>query len=153
MTFQITTPVADVSEERIGGWDAGVEAQTTSRKLRVLVADDNVDAADIIAILLQLEGYHVACEHSGDAALAKFATFQPHAALLDIGMPCLSGYGVARRIWASADGDTVLLVAITGWGTHKDRADATAAGFNHRMVKPPDCDVLRQWIGPARPTP
>jgi two-component system, sensor histidine kinase len=114
--------------------------------LRILVADDNVDAADCLVLLLRLDGHDVAVEYDGVAALSKFNSMEPHVVFLDLGMPGMTGYELARRIRSGSRGADVLLVAISGWGTARDRAATAAAGFNHHLVKPADFDVLREWI-------
>jgi PAS domain S-box-containing protein len=108
--------------------------QTVRR--RVLVADDNVDGAESLALLLRVEGHEVNVVHDGAAALAAVERLRPEVALLDIGMPGLSGYEVARRVRQSAIGRAVMLIAITGWGQDSDKARALAAGFDHHFTKP-----------------
>ena len=105
-------------------------------KRRVLIADDNRDAADSLAMLLRLEGHEVNVVHDGKQALAAFHDFNPEVALLDIGMPELDGYEVARQVRQGTLGRAVTLVAVTGWGQETDKARALAAGFNHHFTKP-----------------
>jgi len=104
--------------------------------LRVLVADDNRDAADTCAELLELSGHHVQTAYSGRQALELAETFRPHAMLLDIGLPDLNGYTLATRIRESSWGQRTLLVAVTGWGQTEDRRRAFEAGFDHHLAKP-----------------
>jgi signal transduction histidine kinase/CheY-like chemotaxis protein len=113
---------------------------------RILVVDDNRDAADTLGTLLEALGSAVQVVNSGDAALSSLDSFQPDTVLLDIGMPGMDGYEVARRIRALPDHAGVLLVALTGWGQYEDQRRARAAGFDHHMVKPPDIDRLRQLL-------
>ena len=103
---------------------------------RVLIADDNRDAAETLAMLLQIEGHEVHVVHDGRAAVSAFTDFNPEVALLDIGMPELSGYEVARRVRENVQGQTVTLIALTGWGQERDKEQALAAGFNHHFTKP-----------------
>jgi PAS domain S-box-containing protein len=103
---------------------------------RVLVADDNVDGAESLAILLRVDGHDVTVVHDGAAALSEIERLQPHVALLDIGMPGLTGYEVARRVRQSPTGRSMVLVAITGWGQDSDKVRALAAGFDHHFTKP-----------------
>ncbi len=105
-------------------------------KRRVLIADDNRDAADSLAMLLRLEGHEVTVVHDGKQALAAFHELNPEVALLDIGMPELDGYEVARQVREGTLGRAVTLVAVTGWGQESDKALALAAGFNHHFTKP-----------------
>jgi CheY-like chemotaxis protein len=109
---------------------------------RVLIADDNRDAADSLAMLLRLEGHEVRVVHDGKQALAGFHELNPEFALLDIGMPELDGYEVARRVRQGTLGRAVTLVAVTGWGQESDKARALAAGFNHHFTKPVEPERL-----------
>jgi PAS domain S-box-containing protein len=109
---------------------------------RVLVADDNQDAAESLATLLRMDGHDVTVVHDGKQALAAFSTVQPEVALLDIGMPELNGYEVARKVRQGSLGRAVTLIAVTGWGQDKDKAQALAAGFNHHFTKPIATDRL-----------
>jgi CheY-like chemotaxis protein len=117
---------------------------------RVLVVDDNRDAADTLATLLGALGVTVAVAYSGRAAVDAVATFSPDAVLLDIGMPDMDGYETSRRIRAQY-ADDLLLVALTGWGQDEDLRQSRAAGFDHHLVKPPDIERLREILmAPAR---
>jgi signal transduction histidine kinase/CheY-like chemotaxis protein len=109
---------------------------------RILLADDNRDAAESLAILLRLEGHEVDLAHDGQAALRSFETRRPDVALLDIGMPHANGYEVARRIRAAPEGGSVLLIAITGWAQDSDKLESRAAGFDHHLTKPIEPDAL-----------
>lgn len=112
---------------------------------RVLVVDDNTDAADSLATLLGVMGYEVRTAYDGPEAIVAADEFAPEAALLDIGLPRLSGYDIARHL-RSSRGEDVLLVAITGWGQDDDRRRAREAGFDHHFTKPADFDALLQLI-------
>ncbi|HUQ29468.1 MAG TPA: response regulator [Usitatibacter sp.] len=116
-----------------------------SETRRVLVVDDNADAADSLAMLLQVRGDEVRVAYDGEEALVAELDFQPQVVLLDIGMPKLSGYEVARRI-RDARGPGVLIVAITGWGQDEDRQRAREAGFDHHFTKPVDYAALLEVI-------
>ncbi len=115
---------------------------------RILLADDNRDAAESLAILLRLEGHQVELVHDGQAALAKFAEQQPDVALLDIGMPKQNGYEVARQIRATSRGGEVMLIAVTGWAQDSDKAQSREAGFDHHLTKPIEPDSLISLLGP-----
>ena len=117
---------------------AAPEPRNTVVTHRILIADDNVDAADTLAMLLRLAGHEVCTAHSGQAALTLAHSFQPEVALLDIGMPDVDGYEVATRIRETAWGQRVRLVALTGWGQEDDKRRARAAGFDHHLTKPVD---------------
>jgi signal transduction histidine kinase len=114
--------------------------------LRILVADDNVDSALSWSLLMEDAGHQVATAHDGPAALEAAENFRPHVALLDIGMPRLDGYEVARRIRAQGWGRDVVLVAVTGWGQARDRDMAREAGFDEHFTKPMDPDQLARTL-------
>ena len=113
---------------------------------RVLVVDDNKDAADSLAALLQLKGHDVRTVYDGLAALDLAATFQPDVVLLDIGLPELSGYEVASRLRASAGGSLLRIIALTGWGEDRARAASLKAGIDHHLVKPVTLDQLQPLL-------
>jgi signal transduction histidine kinase len=108
----------------------------SSRQRRVLVADDNVDAGESLAMLLRLDGHDVQLARNGPEALELFERTRPEIAILDIGMPGLSGYDVARRIRQHHQSTEVTLIALTGWGQESDKARAASAGFDHHFTKP-----------------
>jgi CheY-like chemotaxis protein len=109
---------------------------------RVLVVDDNRDAATSLGMLLQLLGLTVHVEHDGRAALEALTTFQPSVVLLDIGMPDMDGHEVARHIRARPEWQGLTLVAMTGWGQEEDRRRSKNAGFDHHLIKPVDLRTL-----------
>jgi CheY-like chemotaxis protein len=114
--------------------------------LRILVADDNEDAAEGLEMLLRSSGHVVRTVHDGRAALAAAGEFRPEVALLDIGMPVLNGYEVAARIRTEAWGRGMVLVALTGWGQDADRARSAAAGFDHHVLKPVEPAALQALL-------
>jgi CheY-like chemotaxis protein/nitrogen-specific signal transduction histidine kinase len=115
---------------------------------RVLIVDDNVDAADSLALVLRREGHDVAVAYGSLEALERFDAFSPEVVFLDIGLPGIDGYEVARRIRGRAAGAGVRLVALTGYGQAEDVARALAAGFDQHIVKPVNMDaVLRALAG------
>ena len=114
---------------------------------RVLLVDDNVDAAETLGMLLTALGATIAVAHSGRAALAALDTFDPDTVLLDIGMPEMDGYEVARTIRTQPRHADVLLIALTGWGQQDDQRRSRAAGFDHHLVKPPNIEKLRELLG------
>lgn len=117
---------------------------------RVLIADDNRDAAESLAMLLQMEGHEVTVVHDGREAVTAFEKVRPDAALLDIGMPGLNGYEIARLIRRAPHGRDITLIAVTGWGQENDKAQATEAGFNHHFTKPVEPDAITALL--ARPS-
>jgi signal transduction histidine kinase/ActR/RegA family two-component response regulator len=114
--------------------------------LRILIADDNQDAADVLASLMELEGHQVRVAYEGKTALNCFYAFQPHIAFLDIGMPLMTGIQIAQTVRASDEGRGVMLVAVTGWGQDTDRADTLRAGFDHHLTKPVSFDKLKEIL-------
>ncbi|MBV8854030.1 MAG: response regulator [Sinobacteraceae bacterium] len=113
---------------------------------RILVADDNADALESLSMLLQLGGHEVFSAANGALALESAERHQPDVALLDIGMPKLDGYEVARRIRAQPWGRRITLVALTGWGQESDRRRSGEAGFDTHLVKPLDLDKLTDLL-------
>ena len=114
--------------------------------LRILVVDDNRDAAESLATLLRLGGHEVLVAHDGDAAVETALAERPQLALLDIGLPGLDGFEAARRIRERLDADALRLVAVTGWGQEEDRRRSNASGFDAHLVKPVDPAALDALI-------
>jgi signal transduction histidine kinase len=123
---------------------AATAQQQPDSLLRVLIVDDNRDAADSLAMLLQFEGRQTLCAYSGEAALQQVATFEPQLVLLDIGLPGLDGYEVARRL--KADFPKLRVIALSGYGQVEDRQRSAAAGFDAHLVKPVDLDALKRAL-------
>jgi signal transduction histidine kinase/CheY-like chemotaxis protein len=126
-----------------------LEPRATSAR-RILVADDNRDAAESLAALLELEGHQVTLAYDGADALLAYDRVRPQICLLDIGMPHRTGNEVAAAIRSREHGGLPTLVAITGWGQDADRSQALAAGFDHHLTKPVDPAHLLRLIGEAR---
>jgi signal transduction histidine kinase len=121
-------------------------AHHDGRALRIVVADDNADAAESLAALLRAVGHEVRVAYDGQQAVAATESFQPSVALLDIGMPRMNGYDAARRIRELPGGKKMLLVAITGWGQQDDRRRAFEAGFDSHLTKPAQLEDLELLI-------
>jgi len=126
--------------------------------LKILVVDDNRDAADTCAMLLEASGHHVQTAYTGRQALELARTFRPHALLLDIGLPDINGYKLAGQVRATPWGRSAILVAVTGWGQEQDRLRAVAAGFDQHLVKPISAETLESLLqsfvhGTAAPQP
>jgi signal transduction histidine kinase len=132
--------------------EAPPSVESRPRSLRVLVADDNTDAAETLRLLLELSGHEVRTAQDGLTAITVAEQFRPSLALVDIGMPVLNGYDTCRQIRGHAWGRKLVLVALTGWGTEDDRKRAFAAGFDHHMVKPIDFAALDVLLANIRPT-
>jgi len=113
-------------------------ATDPTRSLRILVVDDNKDAANSMAVLLKFKGHTTHTAYDGLEAVEAAATFCPDVVLLDIGLPTLNGYEACRRIREQTVGQTIRLVALTGWGQDKDRERTRDAGFDAHLVKPVD---------------
>jgi CheY-like chemotaxis protein len=114
--------------------------------LRILVADDNPDAASTLAQLLRLLGHDTRLASDGNAALSEMAAFKPDAAILDIGMPGLNGYEVAQRVRSNAELRRVFLIALTGWGQEGDKTQALEAGFDAHLTKPARIEVIQGML-------
>jgi PAS domain S-box-containing protein len=118
---------------------------------RLLVVDDNKDAADSLAMLLRLQGHEVRVAYSGMAAVETTKTYTPDVIFLDIGMPGMDGYEAARRIREQPGLGRTVLAALTGWGQEEDRRRTAEAGFDHHLVKPPEPKVLQELLADLRP--
>jgi CheY-like chemotaxis protein len=133
---------------------AQTQEEAAIHSLRVLVVDDNKDAGDTLDLLLQSMGQQVRTVYDGPSAIATAQTFKPDIVLLDIGMPRMSGYEVARAIQSMPADPRPVLVAVTGWGQESDKARATEAGFRYHFVKPINenvlCEILAQ-VAAQRP--
>ncbi len=124
--------------------DAGPAASGRLRK--ILVVDDNVDAADTLEALLGMDGFAVTTAYDGVAAVAQARASAPDIVVMDIGMPGMDGYDAARQIRKQPGGDKIMLIALTGWGQSNDRKRATEAGFDHHLVKPVDYELLMKCL-------
>lgn len=113
---------------------------------RILVVDDNPDSGDTTAMVLESFGAQVRIARNGAEALAMLVDFAPHVMLVDIGMPDIDGYEVARRVRAGPAGQDIALIAMTGWGQDEDRRRSQEAGFDHHLVKPVDFSVLERML-------
>jgi PAS domain S-box-containing protein len=131
-----------------------VPGRATRRPMRcIMIADDNIDAADSLAELLRLDGHEVHVAYDGEEALATFARVQPEAALLDVGMPRLSGLDVVRAIRKTPGGQRATLIAVTGWGQERDKHIALEAGFDHHMTKPMFPEAVQALLENGRTQP
>jgi CheY-like chemotaxis protein len=124
-------------------------AKPTGPALRVLVVDDNIDTAETLAMLLKDSGYDVRTAHDGPTALEAALDYRPNVVLLDIGLPGLDGFEVAKRIRQQPVLQNVVLVAMTGYGQESDRRRSQEAGFDHHLVKPADFGKVQQILATA----
>ena len=138
-TLKLPLPQTATALPSDGASDAVVQRGSARR---LLLADDNVDSAESLAMLLRLQGHEVEVVHDGVEAWRRLQELRPHFALLDIGMPKINGYEVARRTRAEPWGTSIKLIALTGWGQERDRREAIEAGFDQHLVKPVDTEVL-----------
>jgi DNA-binding response OmpR family regulator len=117
-------------------------APATMRRLRILIADDDRDAAAMLALLLVEEGYEVREVYRGDSVMRFVRDFEPDVVMLDIGMPGMSGYDVARSLKGERGSSAPLLIAVTGWSKGADRVLGRIVGFDHYVTKPYDPSML-----------
>jgi DNA-binding response OmpR family regulator len=127
--------------------DLKLDAPQALQRVRVLVVDDVLDIVRTCTILLQYAGFEVRTASNGHDALKVAAEFHPQIALLDVGLPDLDGYEVARRLRADLTLQMMTLIAITAYGREEDRMRAKAAGFDHHLVKPVHFNNLLSLIG------
>ena len=132
-----------------GAGAAPAEPQPVGVGLRILVVDDNADAAEMLQAVLEMSGHAVAVAYDGTAALARAASFQPDAVFLDIGLPDRSGFEVAQALRGIDGMDRATLVALTGWGAHEDRQRSSEAGFDAHLTKPADLDRVHEVLREA----
>ena len=147
--FVVRLPLAPQRPDRPetnGESNTGSHVASGTSQLRILVVDDNKDAAETLQRLLKILGHDVLIAHDGQNALALAATFRPHAVLLDIGLPGMSGHEVGRRMRQMPEVKDAVLVAQTGWGQDEDKRQSDAAGFNAHLVKPVDPAALRRLL-------
>jgi CheY-like chemotaxis protein len=112
------------------------EPMPPKSRFRILVVDDNPDSALSLAMMLSMMGHETRTAHDGEAAVSTAESFRPRVILLDIGLPKLNGYEVAQRIRQEKWGESMFLVAVTGWGQDEDRQRSEDVGMNLHMVKP-----------------
>jgi signal transduction histidine kinase/ActR/RegA family two-component response regulator len=144
-SFEVRLPLAQ--RDAVDGRPSETGMSALKGAPRLLVVDDNRDAADSLGALLEMLGAEVRVAHSGPAALEAVASFHPDAVLLDIGMPGMNGYEVANRIRTQGNGSrNTTLIALTGWGQDNDRRRSAEAGFDHHLVKPADVGALQTLL-------
>lgn len=148
-TFKVRLPLAGeaacLGMEDAGG-KAALNADSQARALQILVADDNKDAAEMLAKLLQVAGHDVRIANDGHHAVRIGLADKPHVAIVDIGMPGLNGYEVAKMLRKSPDLRHTVLIALTGWGSTEDLAASRRAGFDHHLTKPVQIAKIEQIL-------
>ena len=154
-TFSVRLPLLQ-EEAKAPAVPAAPDSDASGPHFRVLVVDDNVDAADTLAAVLDMMGHATQVAHDGAQALAVAPQFLPDVIFLDIGLPGMNGYEVARALRRIPAGTNVVLVALTGWGAENDRSQSSAAGFDHHLTKPANLLVIGELLAtlstPTTPT-
>jgi PAS domain S-box-containing protein len=145
--FVVRLPALEGAPAEQATPESDAPAAITLPSRRVLVVDDNEDAANSLALLLQLAGQEVRVAYDGPSALLMAQSFRPHLVLLDLGMPGMDGYEVARRLRQQPGTEKLRLVALTGWGQEKDRQRSLEAGFDRHLVKPLEPEALYTVLG------
>jgi two-component system, chemotaxis family, CheB/CheR fusion protein len=148
--FVVRLPIVSSRAPPVQAQQTAEAKAATAR--RILVVDDNRDAAESLAQLLQISGHETRLAHDGIAAVQEAAAFRPDVVLLDIGLPKLNGYDAARQMREEAWGRSMVIVALTGWGQDEDRKKSSQAGFDEHLVKPVDPEALVKLLH-ALPAP
>lgn len=147
-TFTVTLPLALINEASDMNTPGEFPDLTINAegKLKVLVVDDNIDAAEILSTMLTLSGHTTRVAHNGVSGLAMAKQFKPDVAFLDIGMPGMNGYETAYAVRKTAELDGIVLVALTGWGSESDREKSKEAGFDQHLTKPADFVAIHNLL-------
>ncbi|KQQ88662.1 diguanylate cyclase [Massilia sp. Leaf139] len=150
--FEVRLPLAgDAAASGSYGMEKQDTASRRPRGLRILVVDDNVDAALTLSMILEADGHRTRVVHDGIAALEAARAFLPQVAFLDIGMPGLNGYETARAMRSTPGLETATLVALTGWGAESDRLRSSDAGFDHHLTKPAQLSAVQDLLAGVAP--
>lgn len=149
-TFMIRLAMIDAPAATVLGAENSPRVNE-AKNMRILIADDNIDAAEILSLMLQVSGYTTELAHDGHAALKLARDLHPDVAFLDIGMPGMNGYEVAKALRNIPRLADITLVALTGWGGEQDRALSREAGFNHHFIKPVDMKVIEKLLSEIAP--
>jgi PAS domain S-box-containing protein len=145
-TFIVRLPLQAQAPGERGVHNLAPDAEPGAHALRILVVDDNEDAASLLAMLLEASGHHVMVEYSARRALDRARAEAPHICILDIGLPEMNGFELASRLRARPETANALLIAVTGYGQDEDRRATRTAGFDHHLVKPADIKALTSII-------
>jgi PAS domain S-box-containing protein len=145
-TFVVRLPLADTPMNELARKLDGHDSKRSVTPRRILVVDDNVDAAISLAMLLQLSGHTTRTAHNGPEALTAARAYRPEVVFLDIGLPGMNGYEVATRLRGDEALKPLYLVALTGWGTEEDRKRAKESGFDHHLTKPAELSAVEQLL-------
>ena len=150
--FVVQLPLAARAAAREGTANPRASDAASTQRRRILVADDNVDAAESLAMMLDFMGHETRTAYEGEQALRVAREFRPDAMVVDIAMPKLSGHDVARRVRAESWGGDVLLIASSGWGHEENKQDSLTAGFDVHLVKPIDIGALERLLAVQAPS-
>jgi CheY-like chemotaxis protein len=145
--FIVKLPIAAVSDAKISTLNPIVPAEMSH--LKVLVVDDNRDAAITLQMLMSIHGHEAIMAHDGGEACRVAETYRPNVILLDIGLPTMNGYEACRTIRQSPWGKQMTIIALTGWGKDEDRRQSEEAGFDGHLVKPVNNDMLMATLSTA----
>jgi signal transduction histidine kinase/ActR/RegA family two-component response regulator len=148
--FVVCLPRIDKASTPAGSVPEPADQAAGQAPLRVLIVDDNVDAAAMLATLLELDGHEVSVEHDGRSGLQRARLDRPQVLLLDIGLPDMDGYQLAREVRKLPDLAGAVLVALTGYGQGQDRLEAERSGFDHHLVKPASMERISEILAQAR---
>jgi len=148
--FTVRLPARTPPEEP-ADIDEGADAPVAGAGMKILVVDDNRDAADTCAALLELSGHHVQTAYTGRHAFELAESFRPHAVLMDIGLPDFDGYQLAAKVRAAPWGRAIILIAVTGWGQEEDRRRAFDAGCDHHLTKPIAAETVEALLLSLQP--
>jgi signal transduction histidine kinase/ActR/RegA family two-component response regulator len=147
--FTIRLPALPAHRQATPEPGPGAGRSGTEKHCRILVVDDNEDSADSLAMLLHMLGHEVKTANDGESALGAAAEFRPDVAILDIGLPKVNGYDLAKQIREHPWARDMVLVALTGWGQEEHRRRSAESGFNHHLIKPVEFEVLQQILAAA----
>ena len=150
--FVVRLPVLEATSKPVDALETDEPISSPSHH-RILIADDNVDAAESLGLLLELSGNEVNIANDGLHAIDMAETFRPDVILLDIGMPKLNGYDACRRIREKPWGKKAILIALTGWGQDEDKRRSQEAGFDYHLVKPVDDAAVMKVLASKLPNP
>ncbi|HEV2844341.1 MAG TPA: response regulator, partial [Thermoanaerobaculia bacterium] len=147
--FVVSLPCAGVERAPEPAAAEAPKPAASAGARKILVVDDNVDSAETLGTILEMAGHQVLTAHDGEAALSMAEAHRPEVVLLDIGLPKLDGYEVARRLRQDLRNENLLLIAVTGYGKEEDRNRGLEAGFDDHLIKPVDLGKLQAILTPA----
>ncbi|MDQ8181973.1 ATP-binding protein [Pelagicoccus sp. SDUM812005] len=150
--FSIRLPILRAEPEGGKQSPEGPKPSAKGGKARVLIVDDNRDAATMLSSMIKMFGYDIRIAHDGMEAIEMAGEFQPKAILMDLGMPKMSGYEAAERIRQQSWGKSITLIALTGWGQDEDKRKTKSAGFDHHLVKPADPVEVQALLAKSKET-